>query len=220
MVKDDALAVSFTTNGPIAEVSQPLFDVQQGDPSVAPELSFELRAQPVTATNPAGAWNVVLHTFKGGNEAKTDLGVPVTVAGNTLSYQVPLNQIPSVVSLQWQFGTSSVQADSSVPYDDCSSFTATTTTGWPSGRLADRRANGQCSPDLLGRARHVEVADAEVRQRVDHGVLHRRGGPDGARLADALGPQRVERGRRLHHHPLEQRELGRRDHRRSRRRWP
>jgi hypothetical protein len=129
LVKDDTLAVSFTTNGPIAEVTQPLFDVQQGDPSVAPELSFELRAQPVTATNPAGAWNVVLHTFKGGNEVKTDLGVPVTVTGNTLTYQVPLNQIPAVVSLQWQFGTSSVQADGSVPYDDCSSFTATTTTG-------------------------------------------------------------------------------------------
>ncbi len=31
VVKDDNLAVSFTTNGPIAEVPQPLFDVQQGD---------------------------------------------------------------------------------------------------------------------------------------------------------------------------------------------
>ncbi len=72
---------------------------------------------------------MVLHTFKGGNEAKTDLAAPVTVQGNTLSYQVPLNQIPAVVSLQWQFGTSSVQPNGSVPYDDCSSFTATTTTG-------------------------------------------------------------------------------------------
>ncbi len=128
LVKGDVLAVSFTTNGPIAEVPQPLFDVQQGDPSVAPDLSFELRAQPTNAADPAGPWNVVLHTFKGGNEAKTDLGAPVTVQGNSLSYQVPLDQIPAVVSLQWQFGASSVQPDSSVPFDDCSSFTATTTT--------------------------------------------------------------------------------------------
>ncbi len=129
LVKGDALAVSFTSNGPIAAVAQPLFDVQQGDPSTAPDLSFELRAQPVDAANPAGPWNVVLHTFKGGNEAKTDLAAPVMVQGNTLSYQVPLSQVPAVVSLQWQFGSSSVQPNGSVPYDDCSSFTATTTTG-------------------------------------------------------------------------------------------
>jgi hypothetical protein len=131
LVEGDVLAVSFTTNGPIAAVPQPLFDVQQGDPSTAPDLSFELRAQPATITDSAGPWNVVLHTFKGGNEAKTDLAVPVTVDGSTLSYEVPLSQIPAVVSLQWEFGTSSVQADNSVPYDDCSSFTAeaTTTTG-------------------------------------------------------------------------------------------
>ena len=128
-VQGDVLAVHFTTNGPIAEVPQPLFDVQEGDPSTAPDLSFELRAQPVNPADSAGAWNVVLHTFKGGSEAKTDLAAPVTVSGNTLSYEVPLSQIPPVVSLQWQFGTSSVQPDNSVPFDDCNSFTATSTTG-------------------------------------------------------------------------------------------
>ncbi len=128
LVKGDVLAVSFTTNGPIATVAQPLFDVQEGDPSTAPSLSFELRAQPVDPTKPGGEWNVVLHTFTGGNEVKTTLGVPVTVSGNMLSYEVPLKQIPAVVSLQWQFGTSSVQPDGSVPYDDCSSFSSDTTT--------------------------------------------------------------------------------------------
>ena len=128
LVKGDMLAVRFTTNGPIATVAQPLFDVQSGDPSTAPDLSFELRAQPTNAADPAGAWNVVLHTFKGGNEAKTDLGAAVTVDGNTLSYQVPLNQIPAVVSLQWQFGASSAQPNGSVPFDDCSSFSAATST--------------------------------------------------------------------------------------------
>ena len=33
------------------------------------------------------------------------------------------------------------------------------------------------------------MADTEVRQRVDHGVLHGRRGTDGARLADALGAE-------------------------------
>jgi len=128
LVQGDVLAVSFTTNGPIASVAQPLFDVQSGDPSTAPDLSFELRAQPVDPAKPGGAWSVVLHTFKGGNEAKTDLGVPVSVNADTLSYQVPLTQIPAVASLQWQFGASSSQPNGSVPFDDCSSFTAETTT--------------------------------------------------------------------------------------------
>jgi hypothetical protein len=128
LVQGDALAVTFTTQGPISSVAQPLFDVQSGDPSTAPDLSFELRAQPVDPANPAGTWGVVLHTFKGGNETKTDLGVPVTVQGNTLSYTVPLNQIPAVASLQWQFGASSSQPNGSVPFDDCSSFSAETTT--------------------------------------------------------------------------------------------
>ena len=38
------------------------------------------------------------------------------------------------------------------------------------------------------RRRHVDVADPEVGQGVDHRVVDRRGGPDRARLPDALGP--------------------------------
>src|SRR3954451_8938306 len=46
-------------------------------------------------------------------------------------------------------------------------------------------------PDLLGRDRDVDVADAEVPQRVDDGVGDRRRGTDGSRLPDALRPDRV-----------------------------
>ena len=52
-------------------------------------------------------------------------------------------------------------------------------------------------PHRSRRARQVEVADAEVAERVDHRVLHRRRGADRAGLADALGAERVERRRRL-----------------------
>ena len=50
-------------------------------------------------------------------------------------------------------------------------------------------------PHPLRRARHLDVVDAEVADRVDDGVDHRRGGRDRAGLADALDAQRV-RGRR------------------------
>ena len=127
-VEGDVLAVKFTTVGPITTVPQPLFDVFQGDIGTAPDFSFELRAQPTGTATAAGPWSVTLHTFKGGNEAKTELSVPVTVTDTTLSYQVPLTQIPPIATLQWQFGSSAVVSTGSV-FDDCNSFTTTTTSG-------------------------------------------------------------------------------------------
>ena len=65
------------------------------------------------------------------------------------------------------------------------------------GRLAlagdGRRAGLHGPPHPQRRQRHVDVLDPEVAHRVEHGVDHRRGRGDGARLADALGPQRVRR---------------------------
>ena len=75
-------------------------------------------------------------------------------------------------------------------------------------------------PHPLGRARHVEVADAEVGEGVDDGVLHGRRRADRRRLADALGAERVERRRRLGRVDLEARQLGGGRDRRSRRGWP
>jgi hypothetical protein len=59
---------------------------------------------------------------------------------------------------------------------------------------------------------HVDVAHAEVADGVDDGRLHRRGGADGAALADALGAQCVDERRRLHVHDLDVAEFGGRDH--------
>ena len=53
------------------------------------------------------------------------------------------------------------------------------------------------------------MPDAEVRQRVHDRVLHGRGRADGARFPDALGPERVIAGRRLHVGQLEAGDLGR-----------
>ncbi len=102
--------------------------MEQGDISAAPEQSFELRAEPVGSQGPAGEWGLTLHTFRGGSEVKTNLPTVVTVSGSTLSYAVALSQIPAIATLQWQFGTASEQANGSVPFDDCSSFSAATTT--------------------------------------------------------------------------------------------
>src|SRR5215469_2804826 len=66
-------------------------------------------------------------------------------------------------------------------------------------------------PDPLRRRGHVDVPDAEVRQRVDDRVLHGRGGADRAGLSDPLGAERVVGGRRLHVGQLEAGHLGGRD---------
>jgi hypothetical protein len=123
LVTGDELQVKFQTAGPIADVAQPLFDVESGDLSAATAQSFELRAQPIGDQGAAGQWAVTLHTFQG-TEKKTELSVPVVVDGNTLSYSVPLSKLPPILSLQWQFGTSSEQSNGSTPFDDCNSFTA------------------------------------------------------------------------------------------------
>ena len=53
-VEGSTLVVHFLTAGPIAKVRQPLFDMEQGDISAAPEQSFELRAEPVGSQGPGG----------------------------------------------------------------------------------------------------------------------------------------------------------------------
>jgi len=52
-------------------------------------------------------------------------------------------------------------------------------------------------PDSLGRQRHVNVADPEVRQSIDHRVLHSGRRPDRARLTNAFGAQGIVRAGRL-----------------------
>ena len=121
-VEGDELVVTFTMAGPVASVPGPFFDVLQGDVS-APQVTWELRAEPTSS----GAWGIQLVTFKNG-EARQDLSAPVTISGNTLSYRVPLSDIPPIATLQWSFGTSSTASNNSVVFDDCSSITDPSTT--------------------------------------------------------------------------------------------
>src|SRR5205814_4357382 len=59
--------------------------------------------------------------------------------------------------------------------------------------------------------RYVDVAHAQMRERVADRALYGRGGTDRSRLADAFRTERVERRRRLHAHELETRQLRRGD---------
>src|SRR5689334_1376792 len=68
------------------------------------------------------------------------------------------------------------------------------TTGIGRGGRGPRLADAllvEDRPDLLGRDRDVDVAHAEMPQRVDDRVGDRRRGADGGRLPDALCPDRV-----------------------------
>ncbi len=127
-VDGDALAVTFTTAGPISLAPEPFFDLLQGAMS-APAYSWEIRAE----QHAGGQWVLELTNFAplaspGGQATTTGLSAQVTVSGNTLSYRVPLNTIPAIATLQWNFGSSSTQADGSVRIDDCTSLSSATTT--------------------------------------------------------------------------------------------
>ncbi|MGZ4716910.1 MAG: hypothetical protein ACXWCB_09470 [Acidimicrobiales bacterium] len=126
-VDGDALAVSFTTAGPISLAPDPFFDLLQGSLD-SPAYSFELRAEP----GPGDTWKLGLTDFSplataGGQAVTTGLSAPVTVTGNQLSYRVPLTTIPKISTMQWNFGSSSTQADKSVRIDDCTSLTSSST---------------------------------------------------------------------------------------------
>src|SRR6516165_6232282 len=64
-------------------------------------------------------------------------------------------------------------------------------------------------PDPVRAHRHVDVADTEVGERIDHRVLDRGPGSDGSPLADALGPQWVPVGGGRQGDGDERRQLGR-----------
>ena len=106
----------------------------QGDVS-APDYSFELRSEPIAGSPPGTPWGLTLITFKGGEQRKA-LSTAVLVQGNTITYTVPLNDLPPIATLQWTFGSTSTAANNTVTFDDCNSFTAppdagTTTTTAP-----------------------------------------------------------------------------------------
>jgi hypothetical protein len=105
-VTDTSLRVSFTTVAPLAGVPNPEFRLAQGP---AGQLeSFELVSAPEGQT-----WALRLVTFRpDGRGGVTEgpravLPVPVHVDGSTLSYEVPLSEIPKIATYVWLFGSSS-----------------------------------------------------------------------------------------------------------------
>jgi hypothetical protein len=119
---DDELTVSFTTAGPITETPGTTFVVAQGTPYTP--LAFEMRA---TAKD-GGAWDINVITW---NTSEQSASVPVkpTVAGNQLTFTVPMASLPPL-GLYQQFGTSAVvDGVAGRVIDDCSSLTTAPTVG-------------------------------------------------------------------------------------------
>ncbi len=121
-VDGTVLAVTYEMAGDPNAAPSPFVDLLQGD-ITAPDFSFELRGAPISGTAVRAPWGLTLITFKGG-EQRRGLDTAVTVSGNTVSYSVPLAEIPPIATLQWTFGSSSTADNGTVIFDDCNSFTA------------------------------------------------------------------------------------------------
>ncbi|HEY5155731.1 MAG TPA: hypothetical protein VIJ47_13405, partial [Acidimicrobiales bacterium] len=121
-VDGGALVVTYEMVGDPRLAPSPFVDLMQGD-ITAPDFSFELRAAPIEGTTPGAPWGLTLITFKG-SEQRRALSTAVTVSGNTVTYRVPLADIPRIATLQWTFGASSTAENGTVTFDDCNSLTA------------------------------------------------------------------------------------------------
>ena len=126
---ETTLTVAMTMAGPVAGTPTPEFILAQGLPSE--ETAFELRAAP--GADGAAPWSLRLVRFR--KDAKgavaqvrpdTVLAVPVKIDGPTLSYEVPLKDLPRVSSYVWQFGSSSGATDTIIDVCDGGDPTAST----------------------------------------------------------------------------------------------
>jgi hypothetical protein len=119
------LTVTFTTAGTITDAPNPELRLGQG--LVGQLESFELVASPGEA--PGDPWVLRLVTFRadargGLQEApRVVLPVPITVEGSTISYEVPLRDLPPIATYVWLFGSSSTSEDGSdTVIDDCDDY--------------------------------------------------------------------------------------------------
>lgn len=146
LVDDTALNVVFQTAGPIESATDPLFIVLQGDTSQAINQSFELRAQAK-----AGRWGVTLITFANNRENPgKDLGVPVTVGGNQLSYSVAKSSLPTIATILWQFGSSAGISANNRLIDDCEPFAAKPNATGPAATSPSGTAPTTTVPPTIG----------------------------------------------------------------------
>lgn len=111
----DTLKVSFSTAGRIDGAANTAFIVGQG--TVGNPLSFEIRAFPAGPA-PSPPWTLQLVTYSAAGDGKAPLAATVLVKENTLSYEIPLSDLPPVATLIWQFGAAAGEGDSAI-YDDC-----------------------------------------------------------------------------------------------------
>lgn len=118
-VEGTDLAVEMQTNGQIDTLTDPLFIVAQGE--AGRSISFELRAD----RNAQGAWQLTLVSFPANEprERRTVLAAPVTVTGDTISFRVPLADLPlNQVSTFLQFGVSAELEGTGTVIDECSTL--------------------------------------------------------------------------------------------------
>jgi hypothetical protein len=116
---DDTLDVTFTTAGPVTDTASTIFFAAQ--PSAGSPLGFEIRA----ASSGTGQWDVRAITWSP-DEKSTSVPVSPAVAGNTLSFTVPLESLPPL-SLLLQFGSTTEVEGVGTVIDDCSSLTTAPT---------------------------------------------------------------------------------------------
>jgi len=116
VVEGDALAITFTSAGPIDDVPSPTFVVAQGEPLQA--VSFELRL----TRGSDGRWEAVLITWPSSREEREPVALDVVVDGSTLRTSLPLDGLPPIARTM-QFGAASEPEEGLVVIDDCSNLT-------------------------------------------------------------------------------------------------
>src|SRR3954463_16179573 len=102
----------------------------------------------------------------------------------------------TVVDLPAPFGprkpkTSPSPTTMSTPSTACTSPNVRTSSSASMGLLTSGLGGLNRPPDAFGGRRNVDVAHTQMRERVAHRALHRGRRSDRARLADALGAERI-----------------------------
>jgi len=113
---DAGLEVRFRVAGPPGSVPDPTFFVFQGPSGRAG--SFEIQTE-----LEAGSRVVTLITYDGTTTAtRTTLPVPVVVEGDEVSYVVPPELVPPIVTRYWAWGSRAPVGAGVTLIDDCDPF--------------------------------------------------------------------------------------------------
>jgi hypothetical protein len=162
---DTSLKVTYRTAGPVNLVEEPLFLMEQGVPGQ--DVSFELRASPL---GPGTPWTLRLITFRAGQEqSPITLPTPITVSGDTVSYEVSRRDLPPVATLIWQFGSTAgnpSDPDVTVVFDDCSSLSKSVPTTAPGSTAPTATSPATTAPPPVAFGEEQTAADTGMRVTV------------------------------------------------------